>query len=734
MKRTYLIILAILITNLGLAQSNTGFNYKALITENGNALVNHPVNIRFTLTYTGTVVYKETHSTTTDANGIVNVNIGEGTPITGDFSNIYWPYYHYLKVEIDTGNGYQVFSNDELRYVYKAKYADRAGHVEIIDNIQGIPVSNTTPTNGQVLKYNGTQFVPADDDTGGGSGTDGVVNSATFSGTTTKTLTLGRSNGLGNVTATFTDAVNDADHSTTNELQNLTLNGTQLSLSNGNNVNFTGWDTDASDDFSGDLLDLDNVSESNNSYFILSDNYTNTGTANYAIGVNALHSNTSGGGNISLGYNNLYDNTSGSNNIALGSASLGNNTTGEANIAIGTQALYENSTTNNNIAIGIGTLKFYTGTGYAYTGENVAIGDDALKNLHSGVGNTVIGANAADSGNTGSRNVYIGYNAATNATGSDNIFIGHSAGANETGSNKLYIENSNSSSPLIYGEFDNDLVKINGTLQVSDGSQGNGKVLTSDASGVASWQTPATFTDLWSSNGSNIYRNNGNVGIGTSTPNAPLEIRSDASASLIIGSYSPNYNIRPGIQFKNNTSQYIAGDDGSNEIFGFYSKWGNSRTYDAKLRIYGKASGSWGKYIEITHDGSDASIKTDTGNISLEPSGGEVQVNGKITAPATGSNDMKAFAYGTIDSNGSILSGTGNFHVDHNLGAGIYKISFTGENYDDSHFTTVVSVHDTYWPSFIFCYATNNTLVVKIFDADGTTKENMPFSFVTYKK
>ncbi len=614
MKTKILTLITFIITSLSFAQGG-GFNYKALITDNDNVLATHPVTFRFTVLENGTTsVYQETQSATTDANGIVAVNVGEGSTISGNFSTIDWssnPYF--LKIEIDTGSGYQDYGTSEFKSVPYAKYAETGGSVKI-------------------------------------------------------------------------------------------------------------------------LQDLENVSESNNGFFLISDNYTNTGAANYAIGVNALHSNTSGGGNISLGYNNLYDNTSGSNNIALGSASLGNNTTGEANIAIGTQALYENSTTNNNIAIGISALKFYTGTGYAYTGENVAIGDDALKNLHSGVGNTVIGANAAISGNSGSRNVYIGYNAATNASGDDNIFIGHSAGANETGSNKLYIENSNSSSPLIYGEFDNDLVKINGTLQVSDGSQGNGKVLTSDASGVASWQTPATFTDLWSSNGSNIYRNNGNVGIGTSTPDAPLEIRSDASASLIIGSYSPNYNIRPGIQFKNNTSQYIAGDDGSNEIFGFYSKWGNSRTYDAKLRIYGKASGSWGKYIEITHDGSDASIKTDTGNISLEPSGGEVQVNGKITAPATGSNDMKAFAYGTIDSNGSILSGTGNFHVDHNLGAGIYKISFTGENYDDSHFTTVVSVHDTYWPSFIFCYATNNTLVVKIFDADGTTKENMPFSFVTYKK
>ena len=40
--------------------------------------------------------------------------------------------------------------------------------------------------------------------------------------------------------------------------QNLNIVGTELSISNGNSVNFAGWDTDASDDFSGDYLDLIN--------------------------------------------------------------------------------------------------------------------------------------------------------------------------------------------------------------------------------------------------------------------------------------------------------------------------------------------------------------------------------------------------------------------------------------------------------------------------------------------
>ena len=52
--------------------------------------------------------------------------------------------------------------------------------------------------------------------------------------------------------------------------------------------------------------------------------------------------------------------------------------------------------------------------------------------------------------------------------GSDNIFLGCHAGYFEQGDNKLYIENSNSTLPLIYGEFDNDFLRINGTLNVNN--------------------------------------------------------------------------------------------------------------------------------------------------------------------------------------------------------------------------------------------------------------------------
>jgi hypothetical protein len=57
-----------------------------------------------------------------------------------------------------------------------------------------------------------------------------------------------------------------------------------------------------------------------------------------------------------------------------------------------------------------------------------------------------------------------GYN---NLTGSRNVFLGYKAGYNETGSDKLYIENSDIATPLIYGDFATNYLRINGNLQAS---------------------------------------------------------------------------------------------------------------------------------------------------------------------------------------------------------------------------------------------------------------------------
>jgi hypothetical protein len=180
----------------------------------------------------------------------------------------------------------------------------------------------------------------------------------------------------------------------------------------------------------------------------------NTSLLNLTIGVS----------NINLGYQALSCNTEGCDNIALGYQALSCNTTGLGNFASGKQALICNTTGSYNI--GIGEWSLFCNT---MGNENIALGYYSLRLNTTGTNNIVLGSQASQS-NNGSNNIVFGSSALySNTSGDYNIVMGTCAGYNETGSNKLYIGQNNI--PLIYGEFDNERLKINGSLEVVNGSQ-----------------------------------------------------------------------------------------------------------------------------------------------------------------------------------------------------------------------------------------------------------------------
>ena len=172
---------------------------------------------------------------------------------------------------------------------------------------------------------------------------------------------------------------------------------------------------------------------------------------NVFVGRYAGRLNTTGNYNNAFGHYALTNNTTGQSNVAVGSNAMDFNETGTANTAIGNSALYQVTSGNYNVAVGNQAL----GGGGGTSNANVAVGYRALhSNQFSN--NTAIGHEA------GHENIY----------GTGNIFIGYQAGFNTTAygptsSNKLYIENSNSSTPLIYGDFAADSLVINGDITIT---------------------------------------------------------------------------------------------------------------------------------------------------------------------------------------------------------------------------------------------------------------------------
>ena len=256
--------------------------------------------------------------------------------------------------------------------------------------------------------------------------------------------------------------------------------------------------------------------------------YNETSSNNVFLGNGAGHLHSSGDNNIALGFGAAKQARNMSNSVAIGTYAgkisdgesnvfVGNsagysNTTGNNNVFVGARAGFSNTTSNKNVFIGTAAGKLLkkggsnviigdsacsvaTGTNNTYNNviigrlagmksygmSNVIIGDEAGKANENGLANVVMGKSACCSNTSGCYNVAIGataafsnttgdYNVAigcmagnSNQTGNSNVFIGNMAGYYETGSNKLYIANSTDNT-LIYGEFDNKLVKINGSL------------------------------------------------------------------------------------------------------------------------------------------------------------------------------------------------------------------------------------------------------------------------------
>jgi hypothetical protein len=122
-------------------------------------------------------------------------------------------------------------------------------------------------------------------------------------------------------------------------------------------------------------------------------------------------------------------------------------------VAIGNNALFR-YLLSGNTAVGDSALAMNTDDGNGNNANNTAIGFHALSSLSIGINNLGLGSNAG----------------MMNSTGNGNIFIGYDAGYNETGSNKLYISNSNTSAPLIGGDFSTGVVTINSILNLPPSS------------------------------------------------------------------------------------------------------------------------------------------------------------------------------------------------------------------------------------------------------------------------
>ena len=451
------------------AQAPQKFNYQGIARNaSGAPLASQLLSLRLSVldvSASGTPVYVETQTATTNAYGLYNVQIGTGTAVTGNIATVNWGNGDkYLKVEIDPagGSSYVTLGASQLLSVPYAIYAATAAAAPAwgLTGNGGTSASTnfigTTDTTNLVFKRDNIQA--------------GLIDSAhgntSFGLLALSPATTGTYNtGIGYLALELNTT---GTHNTATGVAALKVNTTG-NYSTGIGYSALYSNTTGSDNTGvGGLALYSNTSGYDNigiGLNALSSNTTgnyniaiglamaagalpigtyNTGDNNVGIGQAALNSNTTGYDNIGVGHNALYHNSTGYYNLGMGNASLFTNTTGNHNTAVAIAALQLNTTGNDN-----------TGTGYA------ALAANTTGNSNVGYGEQALAANTTGSNNTG-LGYYAGNNLPNNV--SNTTCVGSNVGWNTTGSNQVNIGNfsvTSISGQVPFGNYSDKRIKDN---------------------------------------------------------------------------------------------------------------------------------------------------------------------------------------------------------------------------------------------------------------------------------
>ena len=253
------------------------------------------------------------------------------------------------------------------------------------------------------------------------------------------------------------------------------------------------------------------ITSGNTSLGYQSGNGASTGTGNTFIGFSTGNDNTSGNTNTFLGYEAGSLNTGGSRNTFVGNAAGKANLSGNDNTFVGRDAGMANTATGNSF--------FGRGAGKANTLgiENCAFGRDAGSLNTTGNSNSYFGQSAGY-GNTGSNNAFFGNKSGYgNGTGGANTFLGSEAGAqNSTGSGNTLVG-------AVAGY--SNVTGSGNTLVGFAAAVGSGRLNNATALGNNAIVSASNAHILGSIAGVNGATQDVSVGIGTSDPDAKLEVK-----------------------------------------------------------------------------------------------------------------------------------------------------------------------------------------------------------------
>jgi len=290
-----------------------------------------------------------------------------------------------------------------------------------------------------------------------------------------------------------------------------------------------------------------NTTASNNAAFGTNALAANTGGQNSAFGSGSLQANTSNSDQSAFGYFSLRNNTN-SQNSAFGSGAMATSTIGNFNSAFGYRAIYNSTVGTYNSAFGWKALLADNGNSTSTGSGNSVFGSlaAATSTLASISSSTIIGFGSGFNLSTSTANILIGYQAGYNlGVSTSNIVIGYNTDLVPMSSNTLDIANLIYATGLTYFNgasatttLSGGLIGIGTTtpqtiLQISSTSPALSLVDTNASGGefrLRNGVLGARYFDIYDNTSSTsrlTIDNNGDVGIGTTTPAYKLQIAGD---------------------------------------------------------------------------------------------------------------------------------------------------------------------------------------------------------------
>ncbi|MCH2034322.1 MAG: hypothetical protein MK202_12500 [Tenacibaculum sp.] len=450
------------------SQTPEGFNYQSVVRDaSGDVISNSAVGVQFKLHQTtadGTVIYTETHTPTTNAYGVFNVVVGQGTT-TDDFSAIDWSSNsHFIEVGIDVAGGTTYVSMGTTQLL-SVPYALQAKYVENGDNLGDHTATKNFQTGGHWISNDG--------------GDEGLLVNSGGRVTTSNKLFLGSNinldthwingDGTSNNGIQFDASGNVITSAKVSVGGNLQLNSNWISndgndegiaIKNDGSVGIG----EANPQTSLDVVDnavIGNIAVGSQSTTQNASNQKDEGYMTtpwiYTSAIQAPGERDSSPTMIAVGGDNNFGKSDEIHFVTNGSS--------QVDISNGLMNVSGDIKTTGNFEFNgaITTTSF----------ENQIFGSyndtSNLSNLSDR--NVIIGHQAAEGAQSGDSNVVIGYFAGYNLNGNSNVLIGTAAGAGGTFSNQLHIRD------LIYGEFDNDLLQVKGELKVDENIATDGNII-----------------------------------------------------------------------------------------------------------------------------------------------------------------------------------------------------------------------------------------------------------------